>query len=154
MAIGAVNRRGLGIDQQFRQIEAIGAFPGPFGTQSVARTLGHAGDEAEVHGAQAMGQAEAIDFFFAGGVEQADVNGGGVVRDNGDVDAIGLARYTKRRGPASRRDEVLCQVITEGSLRPVRSATPASERDRAMRSASAAWVSIRCFATSGSKRSM
>jgi len=105
--------------------------------------------------AGAAGQADPVDLAVGFIVEGEENRFGGAGRD-GDIDPAVDEANAERLGesPADATRLGGAQVITDGAVRPVKCLIPASSSESAMRSASAALVSM-CWRTgSGSKRSI
>ena len=84
-----VDRRGMGVDEELGGIEAVAVarVPGPVGAQAVARARPDAGHEAVEDVARAPGQRDARGLGVARGIEEAQLDGGRVGREDGDVGA-------------------------------------------------------------------
>ena len=132
------------IAEQLGHVEAMAlrGVPWAIGAQAIAGARRYAADGAIVNIAEAMRQGEAIEFGFSRAVENTDIYLRGVTRNHRDVGAITGQRQPKGGGRTLSLRQMADQVITVGAARPVRFSICGMERDRAMRSAKASWVSM------------
>ncbi len=145
------------IDEELRDVEAQATrgVERALRPQAIKRAGANARDMRveDVAGAATQTDAGGLAVSF---VEQGEEDRFGVAGSDGDVDAAIGQRNAERLGNSPADGEGLrgAQVITDGAARPVKCLIPASSFDSAMRSLSAAAVSI-CWRTgSGSKRSI
>ena len=148
MAEWSGDLRCIGVEQQFPGVEALATLwvPWPLGAQSVMHARHKTRNEAEMHIPQSMIKSNARRLQRA--VEQRNQDARGMARHHGDIGAAGGRRDAEWKGQGLYG--VHAQVITVGAARPVRASIPASARDSAMRSASAACVSMAWRLASGS----
>lgn len=80
---------GIGVEQQLVRIEAVAAIrlPRAVGTVAVDQARFHAGQVAVPDFIGALRQWQARQLLAAGGVEQAEIDAGGVGREDGEIDA-------------------------------------------------------------------
>ena len=143
MREGRADAGRIGIEQEFRRIEAVALIgrPRPLGAEPILHTGAKARHMAEVHVAQPRGKRVARHLLSV--LEERDENARGMARDDRHIGTVPCERDAGRR-----RQGV--QVITVGAERPVWRSIPASERDSAMSGASASCVSIAWRLASGS----
>ena len=86
---GAVERGRVRVDEELGGVEAmaVARIPGAVRAQAVARARPEAGDEAVEDVAGALRQRDALDLGVARGIEEAQLDGGRVGREDGDVGA-------------------------------------------------------------------
>jgi hypothetical protein len=155
----AVEAGRIRIDQQFGGVEALAprGIEWAFRPQAIARAGADAGDMPMENVAGAAREFYAR-LFPVRLVEQGQVDRLGAAGRDGDVDSAVRQRNAEGLGPAGADAVELnrpgAQVITDGAARPVKCWIPAISFESAMRSPSAAAVSISCRAGSGSKRSI
>ncbi len=104
---GPVDRRGIGVEQQLRLVEAMAVprLPGAAGPKTVARAGLHAGDEAVMDVAGALGQRDARLLGLAGRVVEAEDDLGRMGREDRDIDAALDRHDAERPGPAGAQAE-------------------------------------------------
>ena len=99
-SVRAVDRRGIGIGEQFRGVEAVTVtgIERAINAQSVPGAGAHAGDEATVDVRAAAGQQRARDLAFALLVIEAEIYSARVRGKDADVGAPRLENDSERRG--------------------------------------------------------
>ncbi len=153
-----VQPRGVGVDEELRDIEtkALRGIEFAMRAEPVARAGADVGDMGVENVAGAAGQANAGGLAVRLVVEREE-NRFGAGGGDGDVDAALDDANAERFGPAEADGKgfrARAQVITDGAVRPVKCVIPAISLESAMRSPSAAAVSMCWRAGSGSKRSI
>ena len=143
MREGGCDARCTRVEQQLRGVEAVSlrGRPRPLRAQTVMHALLQAGHETEMHVAQPRG--ERMPRHLRPVLEERDKDARGMARDHADMGAVCGERDAGRTG-------LRVQVITVGAARPVYCSICASERDSAIRGASASCVSTAWRLASGS----
>src|SRR5262249_46933679 len=95
---GAIDLLRIGIDKEFRLVEAMpmGGVPWSFRPQAIACTRSDPRDEAVMDIAEALRQRQAMEFLLSRFIEEAEEDGFGMTRHDRDIDTAIAQRDADR----------------------------------------------------------